>query len=68
MTYSRKYIWGMQAIFFKKGKRGKKCLKWEKKDRIFENLGKSVQNLNFFGKKDKELQVIFDKLLEKALL
>ena len=39
-----------------------------KKDKIFENLGKSVQNLNFFGKKDKELQVIFDKLLEKALL
>ena len=66
MTYSRKYIWGMQAIFLKK--RGKKCLKWEKKDKIFENLGKSVKNLNFFGKKDKELQVIFDKLLEKALL
>ena len=58
----------MQAIFLKKGKRGKKCLKWEKKDKILENLGKSVKNLIFFGKKDKGLQVIFDKLLEKSLL
>ena len=33
---------GMRAILQKKGK------KWAKKGKIFENLGKSVQNLNIF--------------------
>ena len=31
------------AIFHKNGK--EKCLKWAKKGKIFENLGKNVQNL-----------------------
>ena len=41
---------GMHAIFQKKGKK-KKCLKSGKKGKIFENLGKNIQNLKIFGKR-----------------
>ena len=36
---------GMHAIFQKKGK------KMAKKDKIFENLGKNIQNLKIFFKR-----------------
>ena len=36
----------MQVIFQKK--RAEKCLKRAKKSKIFENLGKNVQNLKIF--------------------
>ena len=39
---------GMRAIFQKNGKKKKK--KKTKKGKILENLGKNVQNLNYFEK------------------
>ena len=51
----------MHWIFQKKGKKKvKKFLKRAKKSKIFENLGKNVQNLKIFGKRDE--------LVEKALV
>ena len=41
----------MRSIFQKKGKKEqKKCLKKAKKDKIFENLGKNLQNFKIFRK------------------
>ena len=46
-TYSRKQ--GDACNFSEKGqKRAKKCLKIAKKSKIFENLGKNLQNLKIF--------------------
>ena len=39
---------GMRAIFQKKGKKWQKMLKKDKKGKIFENLGKNIQNLKIF--------------------
>ena len=38
----------MRAIFQKMGKKGKKMLKKAQNGKIFENLGKNVQNLKIF--------------------
>ena len=53
----------MRAIFQKKGQKN------VKKGKIFENLGKNVQNLKKYFEKGRRLRVIIarNKLLEKAL-
>ena len=58
LTISREYISNNRAYSRKSGpacdfsekgqKKGKKYLKRAKKDKIFENLGKNVQNLKIF--------------------
>ena len=60
---------GMRAIFNKKGKKkGKKRLKTAKKGKIFENLGKNVQNLKIFLKRAGLCMIIaHSKQLENAL-
>ena len=41
----------MHAIFQKKGKKkGENNVKKGKKNKVFKNLGKNVQNLKIFGK------------------
>ena len=39
---------GMRTIFRKRERKGQKMLKKAKKSKIFENLGKNVQNLKIF--------------------